>query len=117
MANSITMPIPSQTLRFVPESEASRESKVWEEGKAYGDRATKKDEKGRALHQFSALVDVGGIRLGVITVVSPQQLPESIPLGAVFHGSGAASLTVGNNRQGFDLNARLSLEAFEAPKN
>jgi hypothetical protein len=116
MANSISMPVPAQRLRFVAESQSSRESKVWEDGKAYGDRATKKDAKGRALQQFSALVDLSGTRLGVITVESPTPLPEDMPLGVVFQGAGTAVLTIGNNRQGLDLNTRLALEGFEAPK-
>lgn len=117
MATSLVIPVAAQAVRFVPESDEAREARVWEDGKAYAERARKTDSKGRGLFQFTALVELNGVRIGSIGVESPQALPETVALGTVFQGSGgSASLTVSNNRDGFDLKSRLLIDGFEPAK-
>ena len=116
MAGSISIPVAAQSVKFVPESDTSRMAKVWEPGKSFAERASKVDAKGRPLHQFAALVEVAGARLGSVMVESPIPLPDSLGLGVVFQGTGTASLAVSNNSDGFDLRTRLTLEGFEPTK-
>jgi len=118
MSATVTIPVTPQAVRFVPASDQSRAARQYAEGVSYADRAAKVDEKNRPLHRFDALVELSGARLGTVAVESPTPLPDDLPLGVVFTPTGQApTLTLSNNRQGFDLRASLRIEGYEPVKN
>jgi len=116
MTSRLTLPAAPQSIRLVPASDKSAVAKAFAEGVAYAERAAKVDQKGRPLHRFDALVEYAGARLGTVSVETPQPLPESVPLGAVYQPVGQTSLTVANARDAFDLRITLHVEGYEPVK-
>lgn len=92
-----------------------REVRVFEQGKDWAEQELAKDEKGRVLYAFDALVQEGDEIIGDAVVHSPtKDVPEANGLGQFLTPVGKTSLTIGNNRNGRDLRLTLVTEGVKA---
>jgi hypothetical protein len=112
MASSCRLPLAPQSIRFTPTDQSSRPVFVYS-----GDKRTdvrKVDARGNPVEAFEATLEIAGQRLGKGRIECGQRLPQDVPLGTVFAGSGeAAELRISNQRDAFDLRIALALAAFE----
>ncbi|MEA9984940.1 hypothetical protein [Subtercola sp. RTI3] len=112
MAGNLNIGLIPGTVSFSPSSE-SRRLFLYVDKKITS--SPKLDAKGRALYKFTAGVALNGVRIGDVSIETPQLLPEMVPLGMVLTGAGDfAELRVRNQRDAFDLSVTVFLDSFSS---
>ncbi len=108
---TLNLPVAFRSLLIVPSVGESRPKRLWVDGKATD--APKTDDKGRPLYGFAALAEVNGSRLGEVSVESPMELPNNLPLGAVLRGAGETAEVRVSPKDEWGMRVSLFVTGFE----